>query len=146
MLKRTRLAVVYAILLCSCNVGTTRPPEAISTESAQKILQRAEMLAQSGDVDALCEISFSPRLCEIQLDTAGGVASIPQQPPEMVDSYIVNDEQLPNGDRIVGGRVLVLEGVDGLGEPYRTEFLVFDTGLYGLKPHDAIYWSGVGVE
>lgn len=46
----------------------------------------------------------------------------------------------------VTGRVLVLEGINGKGEPYRTEFFVFRDGDSG-KPAALypIYWSGIGI-
>jgi len=55
---------------------------------------------------------------------------------------------LKGGGWVVGGRVLVLKGVDGFGKSYQTEFFVFrskDSGLDGLAVTSVIYWSGYGI-
>jgi hypothetical protein len=37
--------------------------------------------------------------------------------------------------------VLVVEGVDGLGRPYRTEVFVFRENRYHFKAINGVYWS-----
>lgn len=65
---------------------------------------------------------------------------------EIVDTRLVAPKDFGNGTWTVGGRILVLEGINGNGERYRTEFFVFrdpDSGKpAALYP---IYWSGIGI-
>ncbi|MGH2543968.1 MAG: hypothetical protein ACRDIB_14295, partial [Ardenticatenaceae bacterium] len=75
-------------------------------------------------------------------DEAGGFDAIPQTAPAVVDSRIILATE-----NSTGGRVLVLEGTDGLGRPYRSDFLVF----YPLDSEEPaafmpVYWSGIGIQ
>ncbi len=85
-------------------------------------------------------MSGSPTMCNHQFRDAGGWAAVPDEPPRIIDSYVV-----PSMGQSVGGRILVLEGGDGLDRPYRTEYLIIDTGIYGLAPLHSIYWSGISI-
>ena len=85
-------------------------------------------------------------MCQNHWEDAGGWESLPSEAPGIVDTYLVPAKGLEDGNSIVGGRVLVLEGVDGQNQPYRTEFFVFfdsDSGEY--VPLYPIYWSGIGI-
>lgn len=137
-------ALLAAILLGGCST-TTRDPATISVDEALTVLKQAELHARAGDVDAFCRITIQSRdTCEHQLRTAGGFAAIPEESPTVVQSYVVPDTKLKAGGIAQGGRMLVLEGKNGLGQPYHMEFLVFDQGDNQLVSLVAPYWFNSG--
>jgi hypothetical protein len=146
----TIIAVV--IVLCSSAAiavfaGNGNDAE-VRVEEATNLLSQAVAYAQARSLDKLYDIAGSEGICRSQWELAGGEQAVPDDPPEIVDTYLLSTVHLKNGGKAVGGRVLVLEGVDGLGEPYRTEFFVFrsrDSGLNGLAVTNVIYWSGYGI-
>jgi hypothetical protein len=122
--------------------------EEVSVEEAKSLFYHAVAYAQVRDLDKLCDLCSSEGICRHQWEWAGGEQAVPAEPPEIVDTYLLPTVHLENGGKAVGGRVLVLEGVDGLGKPYRTEFFVFrsrDSGLNGLAVTNGVYWSGYGI-
>jgi hypothetical protein len=122
--------------------------EEVSVEEATSLLNRAVAYAQARDLDKFYGIAGSQGICRSQWELAGGQEAVPDEPPEIVDTYLLPTVHLKNGGKAVGGRVLVLEGVDGLGRPYRTEFFVFrsrESGLDGLAVTNVIYWSNYGI-
>lgn len=129
---------VLALILTGCE--QRRDPESISVEEATEVLREAEAYTRTRDLEALCNMSGSPTMCNHQFHDAGGWAAVPDESPRIVDSYA-----LPRMGQSVGGRILVLEGVDGLDRPYRTEYLIIDPGIYGLAPLHPIYWSGISI-
>lgn len=136
------LAVTDAIV-----IGNENDKE-VGVEEATSLLNQAVTYAQARDLDKLCELAGSKGICRSQWELAGGRQAVPDEPPEIVDTYLLPTVHLKNGGWAVGGRVLVLQGVDGLGKPYRTEFFVFrsrDSGLEGLAATNVIYWSGYGI-
>ena len=119
----------------------------VSVEEAISVLNQAIAYAQARDLNKLCDLSGSKLMCQHQWEWADGGQAVPAGPPEIVDTYLLPTVHLKSGGRAVGGRVLVLEGIDGLGKPYRTEFLVFRSGGdWGLDQKlaviNVIYWSG----
>jgi hypothetical protein len=81
-----------------------------------------------------------------QLADAGGWNSLPTQPPKVIGTYVIEPQKI-NGGTSLGGRVLVLEGTDGLGKKYSTDFLV----TLNLSSKDVIvqypiYWTGIKIE
>ncbi len=122
--------------------------EEVSVEEATSLLNQAVAYAQEQDLDKLCDLSGSKLMCQHQWEWAGGGQAVPAEPPEIVDTYLLTTVHLKWGGRIVGGRVLVVEGIDALGKPYQTEFFVFrsrDSGLNGLAATNVVYWSGYGI-
>ena len=124
--------------------------EKVSVEEATSLLNQAVAYTQARDLDKLCDLAGSKLMCQHQWEDAGGGWAVPAEPPEIVDTYLLPTVHLKRGGRAPGGRVLVLEGVDGLGKPYRTEFFVFWTiDDWGLKKElavtNVIYWSGYGI-
>ncbi|MFP3974867.1 MAG: hypothetical protein ACLFVK_01425 [Dehalococcoidia bacterium] len=117
----------------------------VSVQEAKAVLDKAVTYASSGKVEKLCNMGGSVSICEHHLRDAGGDESIPSEPPEIVDTYLVREKHSDNRTQL-GGRVLVLEGVDGRGATYHTEFLVTrvpdSRELIALYP---VYWSGIGV-
>jgi len=122
--------------------------EEVSVEEATSLLNQAVACAQARDLDKLCDLSGSKMICRHHWEWTGGGQAVPAEPPEIVDTCLLPTVHLKWGGRVVGGRVLIVEGVDGLGEPYRTEFFVFrsrDSGLNGLAVTNVVYWSGYGI-
>lgn len=117
----------------------------VSVEEATSVLNQAVAYAQARDLDRLCDLCSSNGICRHQWEYAGGGQAVPGEPPQIVDTYLLPTVHLKNGGWAPGGRVLVLEGVDGLGKSYRTEFFVFRSrysGLDGLAAINGVYWSG----
>jgi hypothetical protein len=147
------IAVVIIIVIISsfasiAAFASNENSEEVSVEEAISLLNQAVAYAQVRDLDKLYELAGSKGICRSQWELAGGEQAVPDEPPEIVDTYLLPTVHLKNGCKVVGGRVLVLEGVDGLGNPYRTEFFVFrsgDSGLGGLAVTNVIYWSGYGI-
>lgn len=136
--------VIPTFVLLSCE------NEEVSVEEATSLLNRAVAYAQVRDLDKLCDLAHSKLMCQHQWEDAGGGQAVPAEAPEIVDTYLLPTVHLKRGGRASGGRVLVLEGVDGLGKSYRTEFFVFwTTDDWGLKKELAVinevYWSGYGI-
>ena len=146
------IIVAVVIVLCSSAAiavfaGNGNDAE-VSVEEATGLLNQAVSYAQERDLDKLYDIAGSEGICRSQWELAGGGQTVPAEPPEIVDTYLLPKVPLKGGGWVVGGRVLVLKGVDGLGKSYRTEFFVFrskDSGLDGLAVTNVIYWSGYGI-
>ena len=122
----------------------------VNVEEAMSVLNQAVTYAQARNLDELCGLSGSKLMCQHQWEWAGGGQAVPDDPPEIADTYLLPTVHLKSGGRAVGGRVLVLEGVDGLSNHYRTEFLVFRSGGdWGLDQKlaviNVIYWSGASI-
>lgn len=153
MNKRRRLiliAVAFLLLVAVVALIAWAWPDShtdeISVEQATHLLNRAVGYAQSHDLDGLCKLGSSTGMCEPQWRAAGEWAGVPEEPPEIVDTYLVPGRKFKNGMNQLGGRVLVLSGIDGLGKPYRTEMLVFGGGWpSGLKAANVIYWCGASL-
>lgn len=147
-----RIIIAVVIIICSFAAisvfASSENNEEVSVEEATSLLNQAVAYAQARDLAKLCELASSKGICRHQWEDADGEQAVPDEPPQIVDTYLLPTVHLKNGDKAVGGRVLVLEGVDGLGKPYRTEFFVFrsgDSGLEGLAVTNVIYWCGYGI-
>ncbi len=153
MRKRRRLiliAVAFLLLAAIVAVIAWAWPDShtdeISVEQATHLLNRAVEYAQSHDLDGLCKLGSSTGVCEMQWKDAGEWVGVPAEPPEIVDTYLVPGRKFKNGMNQLGGRALVLSGIDGRGKPYRTEMLVFGGGWpSGLKAVNVIYWCGASL-
>ncbi|MEE8602891.1 hypothetical protein [Euzebya tangerina] len=129
--------VLLVVALTGCGLIETR--QNISEEQARELLDQAVDLVASGRSDRLCALSPSEATtCPDTLDTAGPVA--PTTPPAV--TCVV---ALPDEGPLRRGTALVVEGTDGNGEAYTSEFIVFDDGdAVGVL--DAVYWSGLAVQ
>lgn len=134
------VCIAVTALLVGCAVPPHPDSTAISIAAAQQVLARAERHAQARNFQALCELGDFVRMCEQELQTQGVRAAVPHESARLIDTYI-----LPKNGQFSGGRVLVIEGVDGNGTPYHTEVLVH----YGQAGHLTllmpIYWTGTTV-
>lgn len=131
------LLLVAASGVSGCRALGLRAP--VSEEEATALLTRAVGLAATGQVEQICELSSSESsTCADTLETAGPLA--PDVGPQVRCVVPVG----PDGP-LRGGQVLVLEGVDALGDAYLTEFIVYDDGE-AVQVLDAVFWSGLSVQ
>jgi hypothetical protein len=129
----------------------------VSDEAARSYFDRIVAAAQDKDFEALCQLNGSASVCrsELRVYCPEGFGSgpapqfpggeeleqecreaVPAEPPTIVSSL-----HRPSRDGNVGGRVLVVRGVDGRGRPYETDVLIFrDKRSY--KAIHAVFWSG----
>lgn len=112
----------------------------ISVTDAARILGVAESLARQHDADALCNMGGSVGICQAILDTVGGIASVPFDQPQVVRSYMFPGKTCANGYGTLGGRILVVKGVDAEGRGFVTDFLVM-RWKGSLVPYNPVYWS-----
>jgi hypothetical protein len=128
--------VVLALLASACQALGIR--SSVDEAQARDLLTQAVGLTASGQLDQLCELSpADASTCSDSLETAGAVA--PSSGPEIVCAV-----EAPETGPLRGGHVLVLEGVDAVGDRYTTEFIVYDDGS-GVGVLDAVFWSGLSV-
>jgi hypothetical protein len=127
----------------------------VSDGAAREYFARVVAAAQAKDFAVLCRLNSSVGPCEFEMnaicpDPSVGRPlhlprevieeecrkSVPTEAPEIVAS-----RHYPAKDDNVGGRLLVVRGVDGRGNPYETEVLIFrDKRSY--KSIHTVFWSG----
>ena len=110
-------------------------------QEALGYLDRVVTLASQGDFDSICAIGDGN--CRQHLDDAGRDA-VPPDPPTVVRTSVIPTSTTSDGQRSLGGVVLVLCGIDGHGEHYDSEMLVFHDG-HGLRAINPIYWAGTRI-
>lgn len=133
------LSLLVLSILFGCALIPRPAADTIEEAEAKRVLDQAVTFAGAGDADALCGMGGSIPICERFLRDVGGIRTVPHQAPRVTGSYI-----RPDTEQSVGGRVLVVEGVDSEAKPYRTEFLVFYNGGR-LVPYLPVYWSGISM-
>ena len=131
--------VCALLVACQANVTAPRTP---SEDEARAFLARLVQVAETRDVEAVCRVAGSN--CRTIVETAGGEDAIPSESPTVLETYVVPTRHLSDGKIETGGRALVVCGVDGLGQPYRTDMLVFESEG-SLHAINGVYWSGAGL-
>lgn len=137
------LALASGLLLLLAVVGgigyyiADNTDRATSLEDAMGVLKEAEARAKAGDVTGLCRLGLSEEMFAGSLDGRDGLAAVPDQLPKVVRQCVV-----PSSKDRRGGRLLVLEGRDGAGKRFTTEFFVWRAGLKGPIAIDPVYWTG----
>ncbi len=137
MRKGQALVLLLALLMgAGCQALGIRAE--VSEAQARDLLARAVGLAQSGQVDRLCELSpaEASTCADSLLDLAGLL------PPEGPSIRCV--VPAPTEGPLRNGRVVVVEGVDSTGDEYLSEFVVYDSGD-GVGVLDAVFWNGLTV-
>lgn len=114
----------------------TRMTPPVTEAEARRHLNRIVAAAQRGDLAGVCRLNGSSLQCERMLDVIGR-DRVPTQPPTVVGTRYVR--KAPGA---TAGRVLVVEGVDGRGDRYRTEVFVFRESRFSFTATNAVYWSG----
>ena len=127
----------------------------VTETEARGYFAKAVDAAQRKDFDALCRLNSSYGTCHAELqhecpdrfpnplvfpegEELNRVCreSVPPDPPTVVRSC-----NWPAKNGRVGGRVLVVRGIDGRGKPYETEVLVFRDAR-SFKSQHTVFWSG----
>jgi len=134
----SRLAAALLLVLAVAACLSAGPPAGTipTVEEAQGHLDEIVRLARAGDFEALCALGDAN--CENSLEFAGRDA-VPPDPPRIIATRTV-PTTVSNGLQSRGGIVFVLCGVDGRGEPYDSEMLVFHDGN-GLRAINPVYWG-----
>lgn len=129
---------VFAVLAVAALFGACGEdgPRPVSEADAREVLDDAVALGLRGD-DELCQMASAVKLCEGILRRAA--VDRPAEAPRVVGVRTIESK----GDQ-VGGTVLELEGATRSGRPYRSDFLVVDTGD-GPRPHQPVWWAGIAV-
>jgi len=129
---RLAAVVVLGLVVAALVIKTTAmaPARPVSGIEARILLDRAVAHAAAGNLDALCRLGGSVNACR---DSLGLTNSLPVTPPSIVDSYPAAGLQ--------NGHVLVLEGDDGLGNRYRTKFVVYRSGSSRIVAANPVFWS-----
>jgi hypothetical protein len=122
-----------AALWSNAGGGSDRPP---TDAEARAYFDRIVAAARARDWDKLCSLNGANFNCRVQLDTVGR-ESVPPDPPTIVETRF-HDKQSSDG---TPGRLLVVEGVDGRGERYHSEVLIFRYDGQ-LEATNAVYWGG----
>ena len=118
----------------------------ISIQEATNVLNQTVEYAINHNLDGLCSMGGAVSMCRTLWEYAGEWDAVPTQSPEINDTYLLPEKDLGNGTYTVGGRILVLEGIDGLGKPYKTEFLVFNNSETGeLSALYPVYWANLSI-
>lgn len=113
-------------------------------EEAGEALNRAVELAQMGDFEALCEdAATAPGLCEDLVPAQAG--AVPEERPQ-VKCHLPRQAMGNNGELNPAGRILVLEGHDANGEPYRSEmFAQYHNDGEDVRLMMPLWWTPMGV-
>jgi hypothetical protein len=134
---RGRLRPLILVLAVAACTSAGPPAGTIPTvEDAQRHLAEIVRLAREGDFDGLC--ARGDLNCADSLEVAGRDA-VPADPPAVLRTRIVPTTS-SDGQQSLGGVVLVLCGIDGHGQHYDSEMLVFHDGN-GLRAINPIYWG-----
>jgi hypothetical protein len=111
-------------------------PGDVTAQEATLTLDRAIAIVEAGRQDALCrEIGAGESYCTISLHDVGCALRTPTERPTIVASRPV-----PHQFDVPDGWVLTVEGLDGVGEKYRTDFYVVRDGNGKLKSPYPVYW------
>ncbi len=141
MKKISAIVLFAALTVISSACGPDwRKPETISLEEAIYVLDQSFESVRQRNLDALCELGGSVLSCERRWHNSGEWDSAPSSYPNLISSMILPDIEMSNGTTSRGGRLLVLEGIDGYGDQYRSEILIFDEGGDNLVALNPVFW------
>jgi hypothetical protein len=115
----------------------------VDEAAARAVLAEAVALARSPQLGSLCQLSAGTTRSETSTcaETLQSTSAlVPDDPPAVRCALAVGDV-----GPLRGGVVLVVEGLDANGDPYRTDFVVYDDGS-GVGVLDAVWWSGLSIE
>lgn len=142
-LSASLVGLLFIAAACGRYVDTlldSRP--AVTEQDARDLFAQAVDQTLERDFRSLCGLANSRSMCEIDLKS-GALERAPTQWPKVACADEVPDVVGAKG-RSLGGRVLVVDGVDGRGRRFVTEVLVFHDGKR-LAAINAVWWSGRGI-
>lgn len=127
------VALTGWLVLADSGGGDSEEP--VSEAEARGFFDQIVAAAQARDWVALCALSGAKFNCEHDLDMIGRERLPPERPTVAETRF--HEKQSKDGST---GRVLVVEGTDGRGRPYRTEVMVqrYEGHLEGVN---VVYWS-----
>jgi len=140
VLRGRFLPVAAVVLVAGCVVPLARsdgPAPPPSEAEARAHFTEVVALALRHDFERLCENGDGN--CRKILRNAG-VDTVPPLPPRIVGTRVVMPENHGGDTWSSGGFVLQVCGIDGRGEPYFDEILVFREGER-LISTGTVYWS-----
>ena len=138
VLRGIRLLGVIA-LLAACAPGPVAPLPPPAIEDARALLREVVDAGIARDWERLC--ANASGTCESELQ--GNEERAPTEAPRVAAAEVHQGSS--SGEvSSAGGVLFVLCGVDGLGEAYESEVLVFDAGSR-LLATAAVYWTGTQV-
>ena len=130
------VGLIGAFVLLGGDGGDSEKP--VSEAEARAFFDQVVAAARARDWDKLCGLNGAPPNCEIDLDSPFQKLRdrLPPDPPTIVETRF-HEAQSADGST---GRILVVEGIDGRGRPYRTEVMVsrYEGKLEGTN---VVYWS-----
>lgn len=135
------LVIVFALIgvftLLGGGGGDSEKP--VSEAEARAFFDQVVAAGRARDFDKLCSLNGAPPNCYFALDSPFQKLrdTVPPDPPTIVETRF-HEKSSADGST---GRVLVVEGTDGRGRPYRTEVMVsrYEGKLEGTN---VVYWSG----
>jgi hypothetical protein len=137
---RGRVLAVALLVMAAC--GNASAPQAVPTEAdARTHLDSVVALVAAGEWERVCELGSGT--CR-QILREADPARVPASAPLVVATRVIEPAPAAEGGWWAGGRVLVLCGRDGLGEPYHSEMLVFNDGERLISTATP-YWLGIGI-
>jgi hypothetical protein len=141
MRSTARIAALVALLvLAGCGLADPTLPPPPSEADAITFVDLLVEKAEAGDLAGFCDVAGGGNCVEIA-EESGGVAAIPNDPPVIAGTRLIPSRPAGEGT-LAGGQLLVLCGIDGRGQPYRTETLVSIGPDHVLYAINAVYWSG----
>ena len=124
----------------SAYAPATPPAEA----AARSLVDQAVQFGLARDFDRLCAMGTSQ--CKFILQGAG-TDTVPTQPPLIVYVTTVPNVEKTPGTWNPGGVLFYLCGLDGKGQPYHSQMLVFEnpegTGLTAMEP---VFWGSLTID
>ena len=130
------VVLIGAFTLLGGDGGDSEKP--VSEAEARAFFDQVVTAARARDWDKLCNLNGAPPNCHFELDSPFQKLrdTLPPDPPTIVETRF-HEKQSADGST---GRILVVEGTDGSGRPYRTEVMVsrYEGKLEGTN---VVYWS-----
>jgi hypothetical protein len=137
-MKRAGIWALILMSLVACRGAVFMPPAPPTAEAARAYLDELVALVQDGRVQSICTLGAGT--CPHTLRQAD-LTAVPNTPPRLIGTRAIPPTDLGDGMWDVGGRLLMLCGIDGHDRPYYTELLVFQDGDR-LIATDPLYWTG----
>ena len=142
----TLATIVLLQFLTGCNKNASAQDiHIVTVEESKAVLNEMIDYAANGNTEKLLIYGGAEVMMRHDLDLVGGFSSVPNEPPQIIDTYLIPQQSVKNSTSL-GDRVLVLQGTNNFGCAYHTDFLVcWDPYSKKLVVSHPIYWTGMGV-
>jgi len=140
-------AGLIVLALAGCGPSDEDLKREVTLDEAQNTLNEVVAATASADIQMLSDkFGSSVEMAKQHLEQAGGWAARPKDPPKVVDTYVIAAKRLNGKSIAFGGRVLIIEGTTGYGQPYHSEFFVaWDVMAKRLIVQYPIYWLQIEI-